>query len=414
MIESTWSSDQAMTAAISRTLKPALKSFVAAVPRRSWKCLSIPAFWTAFCQDEPNPVLHGSFNGNYSRDFAREHVWALGGTNTPGTLDGRCQDVWFFDHKSGGAHAATANPEDQGVFVCEDLCQAFKWRNLQVFDHKGYGIYLKGTLANRNVNSLCRGSEVDVECSHAFSGTVQVDSFRGSTFEGTWSSGQGAATSGGGTNMAACRTTTNSQNCSFRFPHMTLSGWESYAGWDEGTNNTFDLNVSGDASQSEAGFLLGASALRGRYVGTIDQMRYVAKNLSASTAGHYIDLQFDTVGVQLQSGLSAVNNYTVDFNYQGTTDRFLTAATTTTVPGTLKEYQLNLGVSPVDNLSVTYSWYGRETRYVLVDAITIRDASTSGGNLSLGTIGGTFVSAGRGVITFKTEASFYREIDRNG
>jgi hypothetical protein len=359
-------------------------------------------------------VLYGTFDGNYSQNLTREHVWALGGTNNPGTLGMRCQDVWFSNHKAAGSHLSTPSPQDQGVFVLEDCCQAFKWRNVQVYDHCGYGLYMKGTLANRSINTICRAYDLDVEAGHAFAGTVRVDNFVGCLIQGGWSDGRGAASSGGGINMAACRAGVNSQNCTFDFPNMNTADYDVYAGWDEGVNNTFSITVSGDASRSEGGYLIDTTALRGRYFGAVDQMRYVVKNSAAANAGHTINIQFDTVGAALQTGLSAANNYRVDFQFQGTTTQFVTSATTTTLGGTLAEYQINLGATPIDNLALTHDWYGREFRLRLVDVITVRDAAASAGNITLGVSGVPFASTGRGMISFSRDAASFREISRNG
>lgn len=130
-----------------------------------------------------------TFENIRSENILKEHLYMLGLSSTPAGVDGNVINITLNDWYVAGAHASSTSLATQGAIVLDDFCGGV-WLNKVTCDaHKGYAVYLKGTLANIAGNTLIYINGLNVESSLVSSGAVRVDYYRGVYLNTEWISG---------------------------------------------------------------------------------------------------------------------------------------------------------------------------------------------------------------------------------
>lgn len=125
----------------------------------------------------------------------------FGGLGTgPATMDGMVIDVIIEDWRNAGGHASSASLATQGILILDDFVGGVWIQKYTCDSHKGYALYLKGTLANRASNTLIKVNQLDVESGAVGAGAFKVDAYTGVWVDAEWVSGKDLDTVHVGTN----------------------------------------------------------------------------------------------------------------------------------------------------------------------------------------------------------------------
>lgn len=348
-------------------------------------------------------VGNGRLHDNLTEHPTAEHVWLRGGAAAAGLADGLCiQNIWKL-HEAVGGHAATASPQDQGLFLLDDHVQATWLHDILVYAHRGYAIYGKGTLANRSRNTLNLVRNINVENTYSNSGVARLDNYISNQINEGWSSCK---------SIPAVWLTQNSQSNYVALNQIGIEEANASGVKDEGTNNTVaEMEVVGYDSDAECGVEFGASVVTPQVRDVaVKQTKYAVKSSAPSTAGIDIEnLKYKSIGVApFNAALLAAGTARIQgVSKMGGTPYVASASTIDLDPG--HELYSVTGTTPVNTINATHIWQ-RAVLWLRDVGGVINDAAIGGGNVLLATSGATISSAaGRGIVTLVFDGTNWRQ-----
>ncbi|GJE55567.1 hypothetical protein [Methylobacterium thuringiense] len=311
-------------------------------------------------------------------DSVRERaVYATAGNGLPGTLNGynidHVYDLWYVI----GANGVSADPANDGVFYFVDNFAAIWFLGPKIASHKGYGIYLKGTLANRSINTLNLVHNPNIEAGLVPSASVYFGAVAASHIGGpsSWSTGKGAG-------LASIRLGPDSQGNFVRQIQLGVAG-AGYGVFDEGTLNTVeDMDLIGYDAAADTGLVIGASARKGRYRrNKVAQFTRAILDASPDNAGHVIEgLDYTGITGTPLTGLagSATSNKIVNgINNLDASAPTLPAAATLSLPDKGSTFTITTA-GTINGITPTY--IGRRATLLLAQSgTTLNDQQSAGG-----------------------------------
>lgn len=128
-----------------------------------------------------------------TENIQKEAGYFEGLGSSPAVTDGTVVNLSIEDWYNSGCHAGAPNLAAAallGVVVFGDYCQGIWIDEYACDSHKGYALYLKGTLANRAYNTLIHINQLDVESAQPGGGALRVGAFRAVWIDAEWVSGR--------------------------------------------------------------------------------------------------------------------------------------------------------------------------------------------------------------------------------
>jgi hypothetical protein len=125
-----------------------------------------------------------------TENIQKEAGWFEGLSARTAALDGNIINLFIEDWYNSGSHAHSTSLATQGAIVFKDFCQGI-WIDEYASDsHKGYALYLAGTLANRAENTLIHVTSLDVESGKPSAGALRIDGYANVWVDTEWVSGK--------------------------------------------------------------------------------------------------------------------------------------------------------------------------------------------------------------------------------
>lgn len=318
--------------------------------------------------------IHGQCRFDLVR---REGIWIRGGSAGAGAIGGTAGDIRIEGLIVDGAHDNTADPVDQGVILSDDYCGAIWTRDVEVFRHRGYAVYHRGTPANITANGLNEHLNLNVEATYANSGVIRFGSVQTSRLGVGWGSGNG---------IPAVWFDPNAQGCSVDGGYDIGQAGAASGILNNGTDcGARNVNLTGNDTSALAANYFDATCIGGY----VENMRvggtsflHAVENAAIANAGIKVDnIIYRNLRGSDIAGFSASGNQSIAGVYNsGAAVATVASASSITIPPGVDLVALS-GTTAINTIAA--SWPGRIQWVRLAAGGRINDDSVSAGNVSL-------------------------------
>lgn len=350
----------------------------------------------------------GKIENNLVAGIRREMGYFRGGAAAFGYIGSTCIQNQFEYNEVDGAHDDTANPQDQGVFLFDDYCEANWLMNTLSYRSRGYLAYFKGSPASLGRNVLNMVINPNHEATLTNSGLVRVGYHAAGIIGGHgWSESN---------DMPAIQFDAGSVGWDASNMQLAIKGGNGVGVLDNGTDNEWTgLTVKGVETQANltgVAYKTGATALRSKGSGRAYYLGAAYQNLANDVAALDLDIEYHSINTSTPiSGLSGVNNYNIRSIVDVPASAFIAIAPTITVPPGAESLTV-IGAGSIGEISSGTYYKQRLTMRLANPGQTVVDINVTFKNIILSAPGSTLTSTGRTNITLEWNGDYWWEVAR--